>query len=255
MHKTTLKEFSDVLRTLEFPREPVVIVHSSLLRLGVVEGGVRGVYGCLMEALGSDATLVMPAFSLGYGESRVWDYRTTPSDAGALTEHMRKLPEALRTVHPFHSVSVVGKHRDAFAACDSLASFGPGSPFALLYEMGALNLSIGTDFIGGATFLHHTEEVLQVPYRAYKDFPGTVRDRDGCILDKTFSMYARIIADKYMYDNAWDHVWADLNAEGLFARRKLHIAPIFLSHIRETHDAFAARILANPFYCAVLVER
>ena len=45
-----------------------------------------------------------------------------------------------------------------------------------LLDLDAYNLSLGTELVGGGTYLHHTEEVCQVPYRHYKLFPGDVYD-------------------------------------------------------------------------------
>ena len=47
---------------------------------------------------------------------------------------------------------------------------------------------LGAEFIGGATFYHHTEEVCEVPYRKYKNFPGKVYDHNDKLVNKTFKM-------------------------------------------------------------------
>lgn len=252
VRRTTLTEVRDVIRSLGIPRSPVIMIHSSLAGLGLIEDGLPGLYRCLTETLGSDATILMPTFSFRFGQSRHWDYWGTPSETGALTEYMRKLPETVRTIHPFHSVCGAGRYHARFAACENASSFGPDSPFQLLYDMDALNLSLGAPFVGGATFLHHVEEVLKVPYRASEDFPGNVYDRFGRRVDRTFCMYARIQTAEYQYVNVWDHVWEDLCNEGLFVRTVLGAAPIHLCRIRKTHDSFARHILADPFYAADL---
>jgi aminoglycoside 3-N-acetyltransferase len=250
MIRTLQTDLKMALQTLALPVGRVYVVHSSLLKLGLIEGGLKGIMQCLWEVLGEDATIVMPTFTFAFGRTRVWDYHQTCSETGALTEHFRKLPGAMRSIHPFHSLAAMGPRADQFAQCESLSSFGPGSPFALLYEMEAINISIGIDLDGGATFLHHTEEVAQVPYRFYKEFPGDVSDQYGNKLPKTFKIYAREINNTYEYDNIWGHVRYDLAADGLLIQGKLSGVPLIAFQIKPTHDRFLARMQADPYYCA-----
>jgi aminoglycoside 3-N-acetyltransferase len=255
MHRTSLKDLKECLVRLGVKTGQTLIVHSSLLRFGVLEGGAKGVYQLLLEMLGPNGTLVMPAFTFAYGSSRIWDYHSTKSETGALTEFMRKQPDVIRTIHPFHSVVVQGSLRDEFGKCQQLSSFGRGSPFDLLHQAGAYNLSLGTDFEGGATFLHHTEEVRQVPYRMNKEFPGEVHLADGTLDPRTFRMFVRAIEPEYEYVNNWNRVWEALQQEQVFQVEDLQGAPVMLSHIPTAHAAFDRLLLANPFFAAEISNR
>lgn len=250
MRRTSLAQLAASLKALEVPRDHVYVVHSSLLKFGLVEGGVAGVHRCLMDALGDEATLLMPAFTLSFGRSRTWDYHGSPAETGALTEYYRKLPGTRRTVHPMHSLSVSGLHAEAFASCTNLSSFGPGSPYALLVEMDAINIALGTEFEGGATFLHHTEEEAEVPYRFHKEFPGNVVGEDGETLQQVFTMFARDISRTHEYVNDWDPVWNDLVQAGLVTQQSLHGANLLAFEIKPTHEWFLRRLRADPLYCA-----
>lgn len=250
MIRTSQTDLMIALRTLALPAGHVYVVHSSLLKLGLIEGGLKGVMQCLWDVLGHDATILMPTFTFAFGRTRVWDYHQTRSETGALTEYFRKLPGALRTIHPFHSLAAIGPRAHQFAQCAGLSSFGPGSPFALLYDMEAIDIAIGLDLVGGATFLHHTEEEAQVPYRFYKEFPGDVSDQHGKKLPNTYKLYVREINDTYEYDNIWGHVRDDLAADGLLIQGKLNGAPMVAFRIKPTHDRFLARMQADPYYCA-----
>lgn len=250
MKKTSRVQLQAALDAMQLPQNHVYVVHSSLLKFGLLEGGAAGALACLEQALGPQATILMPAFTFGYGRSRVWDARDTRAETGALSEYFRKQPGVLRTIHPFHSLCVRGPLAGRFAACDSLSSFGPGSPFALLLELGALNLALGTEFEGGATFLHHTEEVAQVPYRFYKEFPGSVTDAAGQARPGPYKMFVREIGDGYAWDNAWDHVWDDFVTDGLVQLHKLEGAQLFAFRIQAAHNRFLQRLQADPLYCA-----
>lgn len=250
MIRTSLMEIQDALSALNVPQNRVVMAHSSLFKFGLIEGGVAGVYDCIREALGEDATIVMPAFTFSFGAKRVWHAKDTRSEAGALSEYFRTSIASARSIHPFHSVTAVGPLAENVTSGRCLSSFGERSAFQKLYEMDALNLSVGTEFIGGATYLHIGEEQLKVPYRFMKAFPGEVFDLDGERVDLTFEMYCREVTETHQYDNVWDGCWDDLNARGLFTTTYLKGSMFALSNIRETLDTFKEFLKADPYYCA-----
>jgi aminoglycoside 3-N-acetyltransferase len=251
MKRTSLEALAGALARLDLPRNHVTVVHSSLLTFGLIEGGAAGVMRVLQDALGERATILMPAFTFSFGTSRCWDSRSSAAETGALTEYFRKRPGVQRTLHPFHSLSVIGPHAEAFVNCQNLSSFGRGSPFELLVEMGAVNLAMGTEFVGGATFLHHTEEVAAVPYRFYKEFPGQVLNSLGQVQTDIYRMFAREITDEHEYDNCWAPVWEHFLEDGLVRQTTLCGARLFAMDIKPAHDRFLARLQVNPYYCAV----
>ena len=205
MIRTSQKQLIDSLRSLKITSGHVILIHSSMIRFGEFEGGMGGMMDCLHQVLGQDATILMPSFTLAFASSRTWDYKTSKAETGVLTEYFRNLPDTRRTTHPFHSLSVSGPRSHEFLACKNHSSFGEGSPFELLYDMEAINLSLGIGLVGGATFLHHAEEVAGVPYRIYKNFPGDVFGEDGIRLPNTYKMFVRRINANYEYQNKWNH--------------------------------------------------
>ena len=255
MHKTSLVDLKRSLEKMDFPKEAVVMIHSSLLRFGIIEKGVKGFYECIEDVLGPDATIIMPAFSFEYTKKQQWRAADSESRMGALTEYFRKNEAIGRTIHPFHSVSFKGKYASKLLLCNCSSSFGPGSPFELLCEMEAFNLSLGADYIGGTTYMHYTEELAQVPYRFYKSFPGEVLDQKGQLVDKPFRMYVRIITDNYEYENDWSKVFSELIQDGYFDHQKLGLAQIIKSDIKKSHHAFYKKILANPYYAARVIHK
>jgi aminoglycoside 3-N-acetyltransferase len=199
-------------------------------------------------------TLIMPTYTFSYGTSREWSCLNTKSETGVLTEYMRKLAPNKRSINPFHSVSIDGPQTDFLLENFSDSSFGEKSVYEKLYKLGAYNLSLGSEFIGGATFCHYAEEALKVPYRFYKYFPGNIIDQDNNKVNIDFKMYVRIIEKDYYYENIWDVFWHDSVNNGLvnyFIFNKT--APIFLMNIKDTHDFLAERIIKNPYYIATKI--
>ena len=145
----------------------LLLVHSSLRSLGPMPGGAATVVQGLLEALGPDGTLLMPALSYGRvtPEQPLFDVRFTPSNVGALPEYFRTRPGTLRSIHPTHSVCGVGRlaaelldrHIEDRTPC------GPRSPFHLLPEYGGQILMLGCG-LRPNTSMHAIEELAQPPY-------------------------------------------------------------------------------------------
>ena len=255
MHKTSKKNLSKRLTSLNISPSSIIMIHSSLLRFGIFEGGVEGFFNCIMDSLRGDCTVLMPAFNSNFEKTRKWFACKTKSEAGILTEYFRGLPNTVRTIHPFHSVIAYGKFADDFLQCRSRSSFGKDSVFDLLLKLNAYNLSLGVGFVGGATFVHHVEEVCQVPYRHYKEFPGDVYDLEDKRISQVFRMYVRKITDFYEYENNWERAFKDLSNENCFQIDFLNIAEIMLSSIKYTSNILMGYINEDPFYAARKVEK
>lgn len=252
MIRTPLKEIADLLQSFSLPPRSTVIIHSSLLRLGLIERGLSGLLEVVEEWLGPDATLVMPAFTFSFPQQKIWKSHDTPAETGAFTEYFRKLPGVVRTLHPIHSVCARGRQAKELERTFCRSSFGEGSAFHWLLNHDAWNLSIGTEFEGGATYLHCSEEMRRVPYRFYKEFPGEVFDASGQQVAETFSMYARIVTPEYQYMQVWDGLWTELNRAGVFQIASLKAAPFYLSRIQAGHQVFSKLLLKDPFYTTIM---
>lgn len=251
MRRTSICQIGSALESLKIPTNKIYIIHSSLLKFGIIEGGLKALMGCIWDILGSSSTILMPAFTFSYGNSRFWSYRNSKSEVGALSEYFRIQSNVSRTIHPFHSVAFVGQASELFQCNEQISSFGENSPFDVLYKTNSYNISIGCELDGGATFLHHAEEMAKVPYRVYKDFPGTVEGIDGAPLSRTFKMFVRREDDEMIWINTWQHVWDDFKRENAVAVTELAGAKLFSFNIQVAHDLFLNKLALNPEYCAI----
>lgn len=145
----------------------VLLVHSSLRSLGPVAGGAETVVSSLLEALGPQGTLLMPALSYAKvgAHSPVFDVRSTQSCVGALPEYFRTRPGTFRSVHPTHSVSGTGRLMDDLLNEHGLSTTpcGPFSPFAKLPQVGGQILFIGCG-LRPNTSMHAIEEHVEPVY-------------------------------------------------------------------------------------------
>jgi aminoglycoside 3-N-acetyltransferase len=154
----------------------LIVVISDLAALGTfdardVEGGaLRGLVDGFLEATGGDGTLVVPTFTYTrQGAESPYVHETTPSETGALTDHIRRMPGSVRSIHPVFSFTALGKARDAICANASRHSYGWNSPTHRLVEDDALVISLGRSPHRGSFFIHLAETFVGVPYRYTKE--------------------------------------------------------------------------------------
>jgi aminoglycoside 3-N-acetyltransferase len=167
------------LRQLGLGAGDIVLVHSSLRAIGWVAGGPVGAIEALLEVLGPDGTLVMPAHSGHLSDPTYWEHppvpadwievvraetpafdpRTTPTrQMGAIAELFRTWPGAMRSNHPTSSFAALGPQAEAIIADHRLTSpLGEHSPLMRLYERNAKVLLLGVGF-ERCTALHLSEQ-------------------------------------------------------------------------------------------------
>lgn len=144
-----------------------VLVHSSLCSMGHVPGGAETVTRGLLEALGSDGTLLMPALSYEYVDAAqpVFDVRRTRSCVGTIPEYFRTRPGTIRSVHPTHSVCGIGAQAERILREHHLddTPCGAHSPYRVLRDRGGQVLFLGCG-LRPNTSMHGVEELARPPY-------------------------------------------------------------------------------------------
>lgn len=86
-----------------------LLTHSSLRRVGPVDGGADTVIDALLEVLGPEGTLMMSTVGGNVNpEQPVFDVRNTPCTVGTLANVFRKREGVIRSLHPVHSVCALG---------------------------------------------------------------------------------------------------------------------------------------------------
>ncbi|MGI6239120.1 MAG: AAC(3) family N-acetyltransferase [Christensenellales bacterium] len=169
---------TDDLRAIGVRRGDALLVHSSLSALGGIAPG--DVIDALLDALGEQGTLIMPALSFGTvtRASPVFDRAATPSCVGYLTEYFRaSVPGTIRSMHPTHSCCALGAHADFFTRDHHLddTPVGAHSPFRKLRDAGGKLLFIGCGTQPN-TSMHGVEELASPDYLFSEPIVYTLRD-------------------------------------------------------------------------------
>lgn len=166
----TRERLAGELRALGLDDGDAVLVHSSLSGLGWVEGGAGTVVDALLDAVGPSGTVLFPTLTGteldGPDHPPVIELSATPCWTGTIPEAARRRPNAIRSVHPTHSVSAIGArathltsgHEDSRTPCDA------HSPYVRLMEDGSKIFLLGGVTHESNTSLHALEEMAAVPY-------------------------------------------------------------------------------------------
>ena len=186
----TRQELDDTLAAVGVQAGDGLLVHSALQFLGRPEGGLQMYLDALLDEVGPEGTLAVPAFTFAFARGKDFDRReSTSENMGVFSEFVRLHPEALRTSHPMQSLSLIGAHAEDLAALDTPSAFDEGSAFDRMLELDFKLLLLGAD-IQAASIAHYSEQRAEVPYRFWKDFAGRVRVDDGW-QDGSYRMYVR----------------------------------------------------------------
>jgi len=173
----------------------VIIMHSSLSKIGWTVGGPVSVIQALIEILTSKGTLVMPTFSSDNTEPSRWENPPVPEKwwdiirnempayhpeitptrgVGKIAESFRKWPNVVRSNHPTTSFTAWGKHAKFVTKDHTLKiDLGENSPLGRIYELNGHILLIGVNHSNN-TSLHLAE------YRC--EFPGKRYILNGCAM-------------------------------------------------------------------------
>jgi aminoglycoside 3-N-acetyltransferase len=159
----------------------VILVHSSLSALGWVPGGAETVIKGLLEAIGQDGTLLLPAFSyntVGW-KNPFFDVLLTPSCVGAIPEYFRTRLGSVRSVSPTHSLCGVGGQAVSICADHQLdeTPVGEHSPLRKVRDMNGQVVFLGCGMRPN-TSMHGVEELARPPYlfRQFINYHVTLAD-------------------------------------------------------------------------------
>lgn len=167
LHNTDYQKIKEDLLALGVQKGDDLLLHASFKALGNVEGGIETLIEALISCLGDNGTLLFPTltFRTVTAENPIFDIRTTPSCVGAIGEYFRNLEGVKRSMHPTHSVCVLGARQKEYINGHELDNepVGENSPFYKLPQNGGKVLMLGCGTKPN-TSMHGVEEKAKAPY-------------------------------------------------------------------------------------------
>ena len=198
----TKREILECLEKIGVPRDKVVDVHTSLKKIGEIEGGGQTLLDALIEHCTAEGGLLcIPTHTWGFweaGEEIVLDLMAPKSNLGVLPNLALQDSRGVRSSHVTHSVTVFGADAEAFARCDDNAEKmvdAEGCYGELCRRDGyVLLIGVGQE---KNTFIHCAEDMLGVENRtATQPITLKIRYKDGIIGEKgVFPLFSEGIDD------------------------------------------------------------
>ncbi len=242
-----LRAIDSKLTALIGQRRECIFMHSSLSRCGYVRGGAMTV----IEGVGRWCdTFCLPTHTYCYPKGSppvapVFDPRATESVVGQITNSFRRLPGALRSIHPTHSVAARGPRASDLIAsherCDTPC--GHGTPYTKLIDLDASVLMFGAS-MNTYTLFHTAEDEAGCEYLYFADrCLLRVLDRANRVHEILMWRQNMDLPRRFA---AMDRV---LQEEGLLSMARLGLGQLlFVPSAQQTHAFLVDQLRKDPYY-------
>ena len=169
------------LKKLGIKEGDIVLVHSSMSKIGWVCGDEVTIVKALLECVGDNGTIVMPAYTNGNTNPDSWAHppvpdtwrepirntmpefniNNTPSRGmGKIAECFRNFEGTVRSNHPQLSFCANGKLKNEIVKVHDLSyALGMNTPLGKLYELNAKVLLLGVGY-SNCTCMHLAETLV-----------------------------------------------------------------------------------------------
>jgi aminoglycoside 3-N-acetyltransferase len=176
----TINTIHQDLMKLGIDNGDILLVHSSLSSLGWVCGGAQTIIMALLNVVGKDGTLVMPAHSGDWGDPAEWQNPPVPKEwiqiiydnmpayepqitptrgMGRIAELFRIFPDTVRSNNPLLSFCASGRFAMHITENHPLTpQLGMDSPLGKMYNLKAKVLLLGVGYDSCTSF--HLAETL-----------------------------------------------------------------------------------------------
>ena len=230
-------------------KSDLLLVHSSLSACGSIEGGPATVISALRSWITDRAALALPTHTWSYpdasGVAPVYDFRSTPSVVGTITNHYWRQPGVVRSQHPSHSLAVSGPGAEDLCRDHELRETpcGTGTPYMQIAEGNSSVLMFGAT-MDSYTLYHTAEDAADVPY-LYLPEQVTLRTRGADGVVKEMQMWRQDMSVPRRFEATAD--W--LVEQGLLVRRRLGLGELlFIPSAGALHERVVEMMRRDPLF-------
>lgn len=229
-----------------------LLIHSSMKAVGEVEGRGDTVLDAFIEYM-KEGLLLFPTHSWSDKNLKdcIYDPKTEPACVGILPNLFMKRAEAIRSMHPTHSVTAIGSKAKAYVQRDSdvvrnsdvLTPCPRNGCFAGLYDEEAQLLFLGAT-LKTNTFIHSVEEWLNIPDRINpqsRRIKLLFEDGDNCEVDLHGHYSTRGNVSLF-----YDKLLAPMLDMGIAKEVKIGDAVSYVVEVKPMTDWVIALLRENP---------
>jgi len=187
-----------IVKSINFEINEVAIISFNILPVLVatkIEGGEFNINNFLSlledKAKKKNTTILIPAFSREFSDTRFYNRAETKSRTGAISNRCLNRVGWTRTAHPMISFLAFGPIAKIFTKYICYSAFGQNSLLDNLIQHNPYQYFIGMEPEDGFTYLHYCEQKYSAPYRFSKIFSGSYVDYDGNEEKRKYEMYVK----------------------------------------------------------------
>lgn len=227
----------------------LLLVHSSLSACGSIDGGPGTVINALRSWITDRAALALPTHTWSYpdatGVAPVYDFKSTSSVVGTITNYYWSQPGVVRSLHPSHSLAVSGPGANDLCRDHELRETpcGAGTPYERIAEGNSSALMFGAT-MDSYTLFHTAEDAAEVPYLYFPE-QVTLRTRGTDDVVRSVQMWRQDMSVTRRFEATAD--W--LAEQGLLVRRKLGLGELmFIPNARVLHERVVETLRRDPLF-------
>ena len=178
MKKTTEKNVADALNSIIPHGAKSVLILSRLWTFANTlqtrkKNFAYWLFDLIEEVVGSNRTLIYPAFTFSFGKTKKFDLLKSMPETGALPAIAMLKSTYSRTVAPMNSYFVRGPKKEEVLRLPQKTTFGSDSVPGWIKNNNTLVCALGfPEQNMGWLMVHFAEETIKVPYRYFKILKG-----------------------------------------------------------------------------------
>jgi aminoglycoside 3-N-acetyltransferase len=198
------KDIFNYFKKSNIKKKDIIFLHGNSMAFFQIEGKdslskTKKFWNLLIEFLGKDGTIIVPSFTYSIGKNKIFNIKNSKSKIGQFSEDFRKYFSQCRTSDPIFSVCANGKNKKKIKKLKYTNSFGKSSIFDFLYKYNVKIICLGCE-LEVVTFLHYIEQVLNVPYRGYKEFDTYSAYKNKKLKKQKIKFFCRLDGSKFKYN-------------------------------------------------------
>jgi len=255
--KLGIRDFTKSLSQVIMPEDKIIVIFSGIWLFGhrfAIEPKKLPdiLLDLIIEFVGSDRTLIMPAYTNYFAKTLKFDLIKSKPQTGVLPEGLLSRHNSIRSLSAMNSYVAVGSLASDIGRLKGKTLWGEGSVKEWLQQQNARICVLGVPWHRGCGFLHRSEEILQIPYRYYKVFSGEWSNDGNDLKPCTETMYVSP-RDVHIALN-YAPITNIMNQKGIILKNRGSKIPIESAKAQDIINVSLELLRSDPYACVTNKE-